>query len=96
MRFPVQEKDFQSVLTVDSYADVEGNRTHVELISIQTFANNLNEIKSVFIHRCLYFLTLFFRNTICFGCHQPSSGVGNPKLRHRFKKQILKTTLIVV
>ena len=58
--------------------------------------DNLNEIRSVFTHRFLYFLTLFFRNTTCFGCHQPSLGVSNPKLRHRFKTQILKTILIVV
>ena len=49
---------------------------------------NLNERRSVFTHRSLYFPTLFFRNTTCFGCHQPSSGVSNSKLKHRFKKQL--------
>jgi hypothetical protein len=49
--------------------------------------DNLNEIRSVFTHCFLYFLTLFFRNTTCFGCHQPSSGVSNS--RHRFSFGLL-------
>jgi hypothetical protein len=50
---------------------------------------NLNEIRSVFTHCFLYFLTLFFRNTTCFGYHQPSSGVSNPKLRHLLNSGLL-------